>query len=403
VLEWGLMNSILFKVLLLLMVVGGVGVLGVRYGMSSKTATTSKPLPTSTPIQKQSEKYFLTLSSAQKEKLKSLIASDKEAKTAYGDIEAVAQEALKDTPHPIDVIQSSGIVKGDSRKTDSLESAKDADKVYALGFAYTVTGDIRYAKKAQEFSLSWAKKNTASKDPINQRLLEPLYIGYDLIKPTMSDAERKLVDTWMVASAHTLIDNIKTSKSATSNRNNHNSHLLTVVGMAGFSTNDQELIDYAISGYKRQIKVDLNPDGSSYDFHQRDALYYHVFTLEPLLTLARIAQMNGTDLFHYQTSPIASQSATLQKSIDFLLPYATGKKTHAEWIHSTAPFDKTRADAGDEQFQPGVLFNPTQAYPTLELYYYFNPDILPLALKLSGSDAQKYPDFLMVYLDAVRY
>jgi hypothetical protein len=149
--------------------------------------------------------------------------------------------------------------------------------------------------------------------------------------------------------------------------------------------------------------MDLYPDGSSYDFHQRDALYYHVFTLEPLLTVARVAQMNGVNLYDYKTSSVASKAASLQKSIDFLLPYTTGKKKHAEWVNSTVAFDKARADNGQDEFQPGVLFNPKQAYTTLELYYYFNSAISPFAISLSdNTTAKKYPDFLMVYLDAVR-
>ena len=37
---------------------------------------------------------------------------------------------------------------------------------------------------------------------------------------------------------------------------------------------------------KKQIAANLRPDGSSLDFHERDALHYHCYDLEPLLTLA---------------------------------------------------------------------------------------------------------------------
>ena len=400
------MNSLLLKILITFIVFVGA-IVAIGRGVLEKPipkTVSITPMPTrKMPLVRVGENgYYLTLSPSQKEKLQSLVATDNEAKLAYEDIEANAQAALKDTPNPISQIQSSKIVKGDERKSRSLESVKDAEKVYSLGFAYTVTSDMQYAKKAKEFLISWARKNKSSVDPIDQRLLEPMYMGYDLVKPTFTQDERRVVNTWLKVTAQTLIENINPSKSATSNRNNHQSHLLAVVAMIGFSTADQKLIDYVVDGYKKQIQVDLNPDGSSFDFHQRDALYYHVFTLEPLLSVARIAQMNGIDLFDYTTSSVASKAASLQKSIDFLLPYAKGEKNHAEWVHSTAPFDKTRANAGDEQFQPGVLFDPKQAYPTLELYYYFKPDILPLALKLSSTDIKKYPDFFMVYLDAVR-
>lgn len=338
----------------------------------------------------------VSLSENARQKLIALVNSDSEAKDLFSSVKSDADKALKETPNPIDRIQSSGILKGDVRKTESLASVKDADKVYVLGFSYAVTHDETYAKKAREFLLAWATKNKSSKDPIDERLLLPMFTGYDLIKNTLSQEDKTIINTWMIDSANTLIAAI--NPNGTSWRNNHNSHLIAVVTTIGYALGDQKLIDYATAAYKKQIEMDLNPDGSSFDFYQRDALYYHVFTLEPLLVTARIMRMNGLDLYSYR----APSGSSLPKSIDFLMPYVTGEKTHAEWVNSASPFDKTRADFGYDEFQPGVLFRPEQAYQTLELDYYFNPDILPEALKLSGRNAKKYPDFTMVYLEAIR-
>ena len=48
-----------------------------------------------------------------------------------------------------------------------------------------------------------------------------------------------------------------------------------------------------MDGYRRQVAVDLDADGSSFDCHERDALHYHLYTLQPLLTLALAARRNG--------------------------------------------------------------------------------------------------------------
>ncbi|OGK22074.1 hypothetical protein A2866_05865 [Candidatus Roizmanbacteria bacterium RIFCSPHIGHO2_01_FULL_39_8] len=366
----------------------------INYLRNPSKKNSASPLSSQTSQMNQS-KYYIALDQKSAAKLKQIIQTNSEAKNLYQQMQSQANKALNQTPNPISEIQSSKVLKGEAVKTQSLQSVKDADKVYALGFAYAVSGDAKYADKIQEFMLAWAKTNKPSGDPINTRLLEPMYMGYDIVRDTFDGEDKNIVDTWLNNSAQTLIDAI--NPKGTAARNNHNSHLLNVVTMVAFTAGDQKLIDYAVSGYKRQIEVDLNPDGSSFDFHQRDALYYHVFTLEPLLNIARIGQLNGFDLFHYE-SPTGS---SLQKSIDFLMPYATGEKTHEEWVNSTAPFDKERAKAGLAEFQPGVLFQPDQAYESLELYYYFNQDILPLVLKLSGSDAKKYPDFTLVYIDSL--
>lgn len=382
------------QIIVFILVLFVVVLYAINYLRNPSKRNDTSPLSSQTSQINQS-RYYIALNQKNTAKLKQIINTNSEAKSLYQKIQSQADKALNDEPNPIDEIQSSKVLKGDPVKTESLQSVKDADKVYALGFAYAVTEDSKYAEKIQEFMLDWAKTNKPSGDPINTRLLEPMYMGYDIVRDTFDDGDKNIIDTWLNDSAQTLIDAI--NPKGTAYRNNHNSHLLNVVTMVAFTTGDQKLIDYAVNGYKRQIEVDLNPDGSSFDFHQRDALYYHVFTLEPLLNIVRIGQLNGFDLFHYE-SPTGS---SLQKSIDFLMPYVTGEKTHAEWVNSTAPFDKTRAEAGLPEFQPGTLFQPKEAYEALELYYFFNQSILPTVLELSGTDAKKYPDFTLVYLESL--
>lgn len=343
-----------------------------------------------------SGKYIVTASEKQMQKLREIIKTNQEAKDKYDSLQIDADSVLKDSPNPADQIQTSHLLKGDPKKVKTQQSLKDMPKIYSLSFTYAITNDTKYGAKAKEFILAWANTNKPSGDPIDETNLEQLILGYDLLKNNFSSDEQKTVNNWLINSSQTLINNINSD--STSARNNHNSHLLKIVGMVGFVTENKKLIDYAINGYKNQIEQDLNPDGSSYDFYQRDALYYHVYTLEPLLIIARVADLNGLDLYHY----VSPSGASLQKSFAWLLPYVTGQKSHAEWVNSTVAFDLERADNGQEEFTPGRLFDPAQAEKALKLNYYFDQSVLPLVLQFSDEQATQYPDFTIVFLDALR-
>jgi hypothetical protein len=156
------------------------------------------------------------------------------------------------------------------------------------------------------------------------------------------------------------------------------------------------LIDYTSRAFKEQVDKNLYPDGSSFDFHERDALHYHCYDLEPLLTLAAAADQSHIDLY----SHVSPKGASIAKSVQFLVPYCDGTQTHAEWVHSKVSFDRKRADSGDAHFKAGALFEPRNGRRTLELAAYFDPSLDPLIIRLAG-DAERYPSWQMV-LNAVR-
>lgn len=338
----------------------------------------------------------ITLNAAQRTRLIATLNSNPEAKTAYGPLMRAADSALSSKPNPIDKIQMEGKLDSDPVMINSRDSMKDMTKAYALGLAFAVTSDSKYSAKAKEFVLAWASINQPTGDPIDETSLDSLFFAYDLTRATFSPDEIQQVDTWLHKMADVEIAN-RNDRSTTA-KNNWNSHRLKVVGLIGLLLPDQKLIDYAVNGYKQQIADDLNADGTSFDFHERDALHYHTYTLEPLLVLARTAQMNGIDLYHYQ----APNGASLFKSVAFLIPFADGTQTHAEFVNSTVAFDRARANAGQAGYQAGTLFNPKEASSTLEFDYFFDQTVLPLIIKINASNAVKYPTFPIVLEDAQR-
>src|SRR5438105_3086507 len=233
--------------------------------------------------------------------------------------------------------------------------------VESLGYAYTVTAKRAYSTAARRLILSWARTNEPDGVPIDETKLEPLFVAYDLTSSAFSAKEKQSVESWLREIARLELQSAQTNSVTTSN--NWNSHRLKIVGLIGFLLEDKPLIDAAIGGFKKQIAANLLSDGSSFDFHQRDALHYHCYDLEPLLALAIAAHQNGTHLYNYE----APNGASLSKSVDFLEPFCNGGRTHAEWVHSKVKFDRARAEAGEKGFVMGAPFDPRQARDVFEL------------------------------------
>jgi hypothetical protein len=204
-----------------------------------------------------------------------------------------------------------------------------------------------------------------------------------------------MVEDWLRRMARLELQSARTNSMTA--MNNWNSHRLKIVGLIGFLLDDQNLIKEAVRGFKKQVEVNLYPDGSSFDFHQRDALRYHCYDLEPLLVLAMAAQQNGIGLYSYQ----AANGACLARAVSFLVPYCDGTETHAEWVHSKAPFDRQRAAAGETGFSPGAAFNPREAREVFELASFFEEGYAPLALRLFARGGVEYSSWQAV-LNKVR-
>src|SRR3569833_2931846 len=90
-------------------------------------------------------------------KMRKDIVHDKQYQDVFEPYKQRAFRALGETPNPIAEILSQGLLAGDPRKTASLKALEDADKIYALAFAYMVLGDKKFLDKADVFLLAWAK------------------------------------------------------------------------------------------------------------------------------------------------------------------------------------------------------------------------------------------------------
>ncbi|UTH75732.1 alginate lyase family protein [Chromobacterium sp. IIBBL 290-4] len=304
--------------------------------------------------------------------------SDADASAVFQAQRRIADAALRDGPQAVAALSTEGRLAGDPVKVQTEAALRDMAKIQALAIAWTLDGDARYLKQAGAYLQAWAETNRPTGDPIDETGLEPAIFGYRLLRDHLPKAQRDKIDGWLreVARAEIASRNMK-RKTAT---NNWHSHRLKIVGLIGFALNDQALIRYARDGLKQQLSDNLLPDGSSIDFQERDALSYHTYDLQPLLTLALAFAERGEDFYRLQ----APSGASLQKSVAFLRPYLDGSRTHAEFVGSAVPFDKARSDHHEAGHVIGAAYDPRNAAATLELAAAFEPGYADLALKLSG-------------------
>lgn len=318
-------------------------------------------------------------------RLRELIAREPSAAALFKTVKAQADLALTLQPHPIAVIRTEGLLKGDPAKSATKKSLQDVRHTEALAHAWLVTGDDRYLAKAREYLLAWARVNHPSSHAVDDTNLEPMIQTYELIQRTLSPADNALLRQWILALG---AEAAKPRKDSDNRYGNWNSHRAKIIGLAGFALNDPQLIATAKTEFENQIQHNLKPDGGSYDLDRRDSLHYHCYTLEPLLALCAAAHQHQLDWFNYATP----DGRSLRRSVAFLQPYLDGSQTHKEWLGSKVDFDKKRADNGEKQFQPGQLWDPREGLKVLNLYYYFDPAVLPLIQRLEKKSVP-YPNW----------
>jgi hypothetical protein len=321
--------------------------------------------------------------------LRELVATNPEAAEQFSRLQRKAEKTLTDIPDPIEKIVSEGHLDKDPLKIRTGKSLDDMEKITALGWAWAVTGDKRYAVKAREFILAWARTNHSDGDAINETKFESLIVAYDLLRDTFPADDRRKVDDWLHQKAEKLWTDHRGLK------NNWYSHRLKIVGLIGWTLRDRKLITDAVNGFHQHIGRNLKPDGASIDFYERDALHYHVYDVEPLLVLARVAERNGENFFDYA----GTNGATLQAGVVFLVPFAEGSKTHIEFVKSKVPFDHKRAANGQGEYAPH-LWEPASAVNLFCDAAWFRPEYGALAARLAGQPGKTYFNWRMV-LNAV--
>ncbi len=145
--------------------------------------------------------------------------------------------------------------------------------------------------------------------------------------PGMSPEAEEAARTWFTA----YLDWLLTSRSGRTEhraKNNHGSwYLAQAVAISRFLGKTDQALALAREDFER-IDAQIEPDGSQpLETARVDGLSYSLFNLEAQLTLARVANPLGIDLWAY-TAP---RGGSLKKALEYLRPYDTEPKG---WPHN---------------------------------------------------------------------
>lgn len=219
---------------------------------------------------------------------------------------------------------------------------------------------------------------------------------YEAQRDNFAPAERERIDAWLSEIARKQIE--VGERRPQLERSNRYTKTLRLVATIGLALDKTEWLDYASAGFKDYVASQLYADGGSYDLENRDTLTYHSSALRPLLDLAVLAARKDQNLYAW-SSPTGS---SLKKSVDYVVPYASGEKQRREWLNTKVELDRKRAAAGLEKYRAGRFYEPRDALELMQEAAFFDASLLPLAAKLAGNSGKRFPTWRAVVNEAVR-
>lgn len=265
---------------------------------------------------------------------------------AAEEVIAKAKAALTRPPGAIPKLHTEGTLPGKGIREISLKAKEDQPIVLNLALAWRLTGDRAYLDQAGRYLEAWADIYEPSFNPIDETGFDTLLMAYDLTEADLPAATRAKVDKMWRAMAVGYLDAMD-GKPRNYNTN-WQSHRVKLATMAAFQTGEAALIDRARAAFRAQVTANLQADGTVFDFHERDAIHYVTYDLDPLMMAALSAQAHGEDWFSWKNPA----GANLPGALDWLAPYAKGEKTHIEFANSKVQFDRDRAAAGQKEYAP---------------------------------------------------
>jgi len=309
---------------------------------------------------------IVILDSTEIQNLRVILNENSSAKNLSDSISKMATESLKRTPQPVTEIYYEGLLENNPKRIKTIQSLEDIDAVVSLIYASYGTEDEIFGRKVKDFVLAWTTTFQPDGNPINENKLNALFWGFYMFQNHFNSKEQETVEKWLLEIAEREMNRDQTPN------NNWEAKRLKIIGTIGCILQSEELKSYSVEGFRKYITTAYYADGTSNDLKSRDALHYHISGLTPCISsfinLSKFDQR--FELFEF----VSESGSSIKKSVEFVLPFATGEKQREEWTNSKVKLDKERASAGFEEYRPGKLFEPQKAFPMFEWACFYNPD-----------------------------
>lgn len=328
------------------------------------------------------------LNETQRARLRELIGSHPEAARLAATLRADVEPLLDRKPHPVRVIQYEGLLHTDPLRIACVEKLREMGDVALVLRHWQATGDARAADYLRRFVTAWAGTYEPTGNDVNENKLYPLFVAYEGLRAGFEPGDRKRIDDWISTFGN--LHSAAVAKPGASD-NRYTKHL-RLLAMFGRILDREDWRASAREGVRRFVAHSLRPDGTSLDLEIRDSLTYHTSSLRPIIEIALLSGIDGPSLYSWK-SPAGS---SIRKSVEYVVPYASGAKTREEWRNTTVELDRNRAAAGIEEYRPGRLYEPRSALPLLEEASVFDPALRPLVLQLHGTGATRFASWMML-------
>lgn len=256
-----------------------------------------------------------------------------------------ARASLGRQPHYLPVVHTSGLLDGEGNRDASKLAQEDWRQCRLQALAFRLSGKREHADCAARYLATWAGPYRPSFNPIDETELASLLCGFDLVQDQLPTHLLDSVRNWCRPLARGYLAKQILNGAPSTAVNNWHSHRIKIATAAAFVSGDALLVEMAREEFLLQVRRNIAAGGKTFDFTQRDALHYVVYTLEPLLVAASMAAAHGHDWYG-----AAESEGRLRSALAWLQPYATGERTHDEFVHSTVGFDRKRASAGVRGF-----------------------------------------------------
>jgi hypothetical protein len=252
----------------------------------------------------------------------------------------LAEAATLREPNPRTVLHTEGTLPHQGIYDESVESARDFEAILNLAMTWRLTRNDSYLDACNRYYIAWLITYRFSFNPIDETKFDKFIIAYDVVRERMPAQTQVKMGAFLRGMAEGYLESRDVRKDT--EINNWQSHRIKLMTLASFSLGDAQLIGRAEKAFQTQLDATLQADGSTFDFKQRDALHYVVYSLEPLTVAALAAKAHGKDWYHMKNK----DSVSLEVALAWLSPYAEGRKTHEEFVRSTVRLDCDRKNGG---------------------------------------------------------
>ncbi len=290
-------------------------------------------------------RHYLT--SAEIAVMKSNIARHAWARTAWEKTRASADAALGATPNP--AVPRPPDVGGSWPTPVYGKGLRDGQLARTLAMAYAVTGDSRYANKAKEFALAWARSYSPlpSLPATGHDVAEPvgatikLFMAYDLTQAAWTEQERATFKSWANAFVERSKRAVESERDSFANNNpdypwsNGPSWQRAQAVWAAAVVGGRVLADTLAwnlnhrsrggrdGGWQDLIENTMSSSGQMKEQLRRSSIGYALFNYLPLVLIADVTKHAGStpNLWHYRTP----SGKSLLAPAEYYAPYLAGR------------------------------------------------------------------------------